>query len=57
MMLYTVRPGPVLHIWDNGREVAQFPLSPPELLHLIADLTAAVRIGESKERTNDGSRS
>jgi hypothetical protein len=27
MMLVTVRPGPVLHIWKDGQEVAQVALS------------------------------
>ena len=42
MMLVTIRPGPVLHVWRDGREVAQVPLTIPPALTLLADLARAV---------------
>jgi hypothetical protein len=27
--LVTVRPGPVLHLWQDGRQIAAVPLDPP----------------------------
>ena len=42
MMLVTVRPGPVLHIWRDGQEVAQVALTTPAALSLLADLARAV---------------
>ena len=39
--LLTVRPGPVLHIWRDGREVARVPLDLHGALTLAADLLAA----------------
>ena len=43
MMLVTVRPGPVLHIWKDGQEVAQVTLSARAALTLLADLATALR--------------
>lgn len=43
MMLVTIRPGPVLHFWRNGQEVAQVALSTGAALALLADLAQAVR--------------
>lgn len=43
MMLVTVRPGPVLHIWKDGQEVAQVALSARAALALLADLATALR--------------
>lgn len=42
MMLVTVRPGPVLHIWQDGKEAAVVPLSPTAALALSCDLLAAL---------------
>jgi hypothetical protein len=42
-VLLTVRPGPVLHLWHDGREVARVALEPPAALALIAALAAEVR--------------
>ena len=42
MMLATVRSGPVLHVWQDGREVAAMPLTPSAALRLAADLLAAL---------------
>ena len=38
MMLITIRPGPVLHVWRDGQEVAQVALTTPAALSLLADL-------------------
>jgi hypothetical protein len=42
-LLATIRPGPVLHAWQDGREVARVPLDTPAALTLIAALAAEVR--------------
>lgn len=42
MMLVTVRPGPVLHIWQDGKEVAAVPLPPTAALALARDHLAAL---------------
>lgn len=39
--LLTVRPGPVLHIWRDGRELVRVPLDLHGALSLAADLLAA----------------
>ena len=41
-MLATVRPGPVLHVWRGGREVAAVPLTEPAALRLAAWLLQSV---------------
>jgi hypothetical protein len=41
--LLTIRPGPVLHVWRDGQEVAQVALSIPAALSLLADLAQAIR--------------
>lgn len=41
MTLITIRPGPVLHVWRDGQEVAQVVLSTPAALSLLADLARA----------------
>ncbi len=43
MMLVTIRPGPVLHVWRDGQEVAQVALSMRAALTLLADLAQAIR--------------
>ena len=43
MMLVTIRPGPVLHMWRDGQEVAQVALSTGAALTLLADLATAIR--------------
>lgn len=43
MMLVTIRPGPVLHVWKDGQEVAQVALSTGAALTLLADLATAIR--------------
>lgn len=43
-LLVTVRPGPVLHVWRDGQEVARLPLEAhAALMTLTADLLRAVR--------------
>ena len=41
-MLATVRPGPVLHVWRGGQEVAAVPLTEPAALRLAAWLLQSV---------------
>lgn len=41
-MLITIRPGPVLHVWKGGKEVAAVPLTPSATLTLCRDLLAAL---------------
>jgi hypothetical protein len=36
--LITIRPGPVLHVWDGGKEIAAIPLSPTAALFLLSQL-------------------
>jgi hypothetical protein len=40
--LITIRPGPVLHIWRDGAEVAAVPLTRDMLATLIRDLVNAM---------------
>lgn len=41
-MLITIRPGPVLHVWKGGKEVAAVPLTASATLTLCRDLLAAL---------------
>lgn len=41
-MLITIRPGPVLHVWQGSKEVAAVPLTPSATLALCRDLLAAL---------------
>ena len=43
MMLVTIRPGPVLHVWRDGQEVARVALTTGAALALVADLVTAIR--------------
>lgn len=43
MILITIRPGPVLHVWQDGQEVITVPLSLSATLSLIRDLANAMR--------------
>lgn len=43
MMLITIRPGPVLHIWRDGEAFAEVPLTHGAALALLADLATAIR--------------
>lgn len=40
--LATIRPGPTLHIWQDGRELAALPLTPSAALRLASDLLREV---------------
>lgn len=42
MMLLTIRPGPVVHVWRDGAEVAADQLSPSTAITLARDLLAAL---------------
>lgn len=42
--LVTIRPGPVLHVWANGAEFIQVPLTWQSALSLAADLILQARI-------------
>ena len=42
MTLITIRPGPVLHVWQDGKEVAAVALSDSAALSIIRDLAAAI---------------
>jgi len=46
LVLVTVRPGPVLHIWRDGQELARLPLDLHGALSLAADLLAATARAE-----------
>ena len=45
--LATVRPGPVLHIWRDGREVARLPLDLHAALALVEALLRETRAAQS----------
>ena len=53
MMLATVRPGPVLHIWRDGAELAAVPLSPNAALTLARDVLAALHSYPSNWKGHD----
>lgn len=42
-MLITIRPGPVLHVWCDGIEVARVALSPGQALGVVQDIIAEIR--------------
>jgi hypothetical protein len=48
--IITVRPGPVLHIWRGGAEVAAVPLSPSAALSIASDLLAAIAVQAGAQR-------
>ena len=55
MMLATIRPGPVLHVWRDGAEVAAVPLSPTAALTLARDILAALpSYPQSRKGTENG---
>jgi hypothetical protein len=43
MILITIRPGPVLHVWQDGKEVASVPLTFSAALALLKDLAEAIK--------------
>lgn len=42
VLLITIRPGPVLHVWRDGQEVVAVPLDRHAALALLRDLAGAV---------------
>ena len=48
--LATVRPGPVLRLWREGRELAFMPRAPSAALRLASDLLRAVTLNHDDER-------
>jgi hypothetical protein len=49
-LLVTIRPGPVLHLWQDGQEVAAVPLDTPAALELAAALLREVRAALGRDR-------
>lgn len=49
MILVTLRPGPVLHVWQDGQQVAAITLAPSAALCLAADLLRVVQALNLKE--------
>lgn len=47
--LVTIRPGPVLYVWQDGRQTAAIPLTPSAALCLAADLLRALQALNLKE--------
>jgi hypothetical protein len=43
MILITIRPGPVLHVWRDGQEVIAVPLTFNAAFCLLRDLAEALR--------------
>jgi hypothetical protein len=43
--LFTVRPGPVLHVWLGGQEVAAVPMDVRTVLQVCRDLLSEVQFG------------
>jgi len=41
--IITIRPGPVLHVWQNGKPVAEVPLTPAAAIMLCRDVLAEVK--------------
>jgi hypothetical protein len=48
--LLTIRPGPVLHLWQDGREVARVPLDTAAALALAESLLREVRAAQARDR-------
>jgi hypothetical protein len=48
-------PGPVLHLWQDGREVARVPPDPPSARALVEallrEVRAEVRAAQARDRT------
>lgn len=43
--LITIRPGPVLHVWQGGYQLAAVALTAPAALTLAADLLREIKLG------------
>jgi hypothetical protein len=48
--LLTIRPGPVLHLWQDGREVARVPLDMHRTLALVEALLREVWATQARDR-------
>jgi hypothetical protein len=48
-VLVTVRPGPVLHLWQDGREVARVTLTPHAALEVAAALLRETRAAQARD--------
>lgn len=44
--IITVRPGPVIHVFRNGAEFCNVPLTPTAAVALIGSLAAAINMAE-----------
>jgi len=42
--IITLRPGPVIHVWKDGAQIAEVPLSPDAALELAEDLVRGARV-------------
>jgi hypothetical protein len=49
-VLVTVRPGPTLHVWWQGCEIASVPLDTPAALELAAALLREARASLARDR-------
>jgi hypothetical protein len=45
MTLITIRPGPTVHVWQDGKEVAAVALSPIAALYVASRLLAEAARG------------
>jgi hypothetical protein len=54
--LVTIRPGPVLHVWRDGVEVAAVTLTPHAALELAAALLSEARAALARDRKAAGPR-
>jgi hypothetical protein len=48
-VLVTLRPGPVLHLWQDGREVARVPLDLHGALALVEALLREARAAQARD--------
>jgi hypothetical protein len=53
-LLVTVRPGPTLHLWRGGVEVAAVPLDTPAALELAAALLREARAAMGRDGKAQG---
>jgi hypothetical protein len=42
MILVSIRPGPVLHVHRDGKQLAAVPLDQPSALSLVGDIVRAL---------------
>jgi hypothetical protein len=49
-VLVTVRPGPVLHLWQDGQEAARVPLDTAAALAMAESLLREVRAAQARDR-------